>query len=366
MKILIQKIVSIILIVTGLVVMGKMGFEQLGVILGSVVAVGGAAMYMMSSSKTYSRSIDDVRTLKEASHIDIKKLYEDFKNINTPLGTPWLSKIKLVSGEAMIFGPGIDDSYVYVYKKGNSINVAQNAFTYFIEPSDEDKHRLTPKKSNPNIDVKEAVCTSMSSMTIKDDVFHAISSYAQTGKATEISQNIDKSSIYSFDEDFNLLSQNFTLEDIDDNVIYDIEGTMPLKTFSIKDHKSGTELFKCSKKTIKILPHYTFYKNGQEYGTFKKKMHLVKDSFLMETADGILSMKSISERDGNNYIIKLDNVVIGSLADRLNFTMHNIMFNHYVIHVLDEKHTLLIAALAIMAIREFSGEASSDALVAHV
>ncbi len=365
MKILIQKIISIILIIVGLVVMGKLGFEKLGVILGSIISVGGAAMYMMSSSKTYSRSIDNVYTIADASHIDMKKLFEDFKDIETPLGKAWMSKIKLVPGEAMIFGPGIDDSYVYVYKKGKSINVAQNAFTYFILASEEDKHRLAAKKITPELNVKNAVCISMNGMTIKEDVFHAISSYAQTGKATEISSNIDKHSVYSFDEDFNLLSQNFTLEDIDDNVIYDIEGTMPLKTFSIKDHKTNEEVFRCSKKTIKILPHYTFYKNGQEYGTFKKKMHLIRDSFLMETADGVLSMKSISERDGNNYIIKLDNLVIGSLADRLNFTMHNIMFNHYVIHVRDEKHTLLIAALAIMAIREFAGDTNTNG-VAHV
>ncbi len=365
MKILIQKVISILLIVAGLIVMGMLDFKQIGVIIGLVIAVGGATIYMMSSSKTYSRAIANVGVVAESSHIEIQKLYEDFKDIDTPLGKPWISKIKLIPGEAMIFGPGVDDNYVYVYKKNNAICIAQNAHTYFILASEEDKHRLAPKKLHPITDVKEAVCTSMNGMTIKEDVFHAISSYAQTGKAIEISSSIDKHSVYSFDEDFNLLSQNFTLEDIDDNIIYDIEGTMPLKMFTIKEHSTGNEVFRCSKKTMKILPHYTFYKEGKEYGTFKKKMHLVKDSFLMETEDGTLSMKSLAERDGNNYIIKLNNVVIGSLADRLNFTMHSIMFNHYAIHVRDEKHTLLIAALAIMAIREFAGETSSDAIT-HV
>ena len=71
-------------------------------------------------------------------------------------------------------------------------------------------------------------------------------------------QKISASQIYTFTEDYRLTGQHFDLEDTDGNLVYEIDSTVPLKTFYIYD-AMHTEIFRMTKELLHALPTYRFY-----------------------------------------------------------------------------------------------------------
>ncbi len=115
---------------------------------------------------------------------------------------------------------------------------------------------------------------------------------------------------------------------------------------------TGEEVFKMNKKLLRLTDTYEFYFNGNEYGTFKQKIDFMHDTFTLETPEGLLEMQSLSDTIGTNYIVKLNGSVIGTIAEKFNLTLHNLVFDNFILHVRSDRHTPLLAALATMVARE--------------
>ena len=73
------------------------------------------------------------------------------------------------------------------------------------------------------------------------------------------------SQVYTFTEDFKLTGQHFELCNPNGDVVYEVEGTMPLKTLCIYD-TNHQEVFRLTKKLMHALPTYQFYYYGEKYG----------------------------------------------------------------------------------------------------
>lgn len=166
-------------------------------------------------------------------------------------------------------------------------------------------------------------------------------------------QKISASQIYTFTEDYRLTGQHFDLEDTDGNLVYEIDSTVPLKTFYIYD-AMHTEIFRMTKELLHALPTYRFYLYGEPYGVLKKQFALVRDQFSMELPEGKLELREYAGSIGHNYSVKLNGTMIGTIVDNMDLTVGNIMFDNAFLIVYDAKYLPQLTALAVMAARELA------------
>lgn len=84
------------------------------------------------------------------------------------------------------------------------------------------------------------------------------------------------------------------------------------------------------------------------------------DLFQMETEDGLLEMRKVSESLLGNYIVRMDGKVIGTLEKRYQDLVQDIFFDNYTICVREPRYTPLMAALGVMAAREEARDENGD------
>lgn len=163
----------------------------------------------------------------------------------------------------------------------------------------------------------------------------------------------DNGCVYAFDEQFKLVGQDFTMMDMDKNPVLKIEGKLPLKSFHFYDANTNQEVFTVTKRVLHVLDHYDFYDHGVLIGSFEQKLNLARDIFKLQTTMGEFEMKQDALDFGlGNYHIRLNGNYIGAISRKLEWTAHNIFFKNYVIWTTDERYRNIIAAFAVMAVRE--------------
>ena len=145
----------------------------------------------------------------------------------------------------------------------------------------------------------------------------------------------------------------FRSGDTDGNLVYEIDSTVPLKTFYIYD-AMHTEIFRMTKELLHALPTYRFYLYGEPYGVLKKQFALVRDQFSMELPEGKLELREYAGSIGHNYSVKLNGTMIGAIVDNMDLTVGNIMFDNAFLIVYDAKYLPQLTALAVMAARELA------------
>ncbi len=335
------------------------------IIIGTLIMVVGAVVYIMSSPESYNSLVSSTKKVANPNNISIEELYDAFKDMDSTLGKPWLGKVKTIRGKCMIFGPGQGGEFLYIHKLLGSFYLAVNDIpTFFNSPENQPyienvKSRYSDMKLFSN---KHAICYSLLYQTMVDDLQPILEAYVQENKILPLPNDKNLGKLYRFDEDFKITGQKFTLYDFDERPMYQIEATIPLLNFYVREELSGKEVFHMQKKILKLMSTYEFFVKGEAYGTFKQKVDVMHDTFEMDTADGKLFMQSINDKLGVNYIVKMNDVVIGSIAERFNLTVHNIFFDNFILHVRDDKYTALLAGLAVMAARELSRDTAGSIL----
>ncbi|OEU69417.1 MAG: hypothetical protein BA863_13130, partial [Desulfovibrio sp. S3730MH75] len=158
--------------------------------------------------------------------------------------------------------------------------------------------------------------------------------------------------IYMFDEEFRWTGQDFYLCDPQGNQEMRIVSQIPYKTFNIYDAESEENIFTLTKRIFHILPHYDMYANGQKIGRIKKTLCLHHDYFVADTIYGKLELKKMNAMFGANYQVMIDGAPIGTIAEKMNLNIANVLFDNYVLTVNDPKYLVLMAAMSVMAARE--------------
>ncbi len=356
MKKILFKVVGVLTIIFAIWIMFvgfETSYETLCIVIGTLLLTFGCVSFMFSSDKAYNDSVSSVKKMTNVRGIKVVDFYNAFKDCKSILGAPWLGKIKLVKGNALIFGPTQNGDYLYLHKMFGSFFLAHNPIPSWIVGPKEELWRLDATANDFNIfSDEDLVCYSMLAQSAIDDVFASLQKFSETGVAMPFPNDQRLGKVYRFDESFKLTGQKFYLTDYDGNPLYEIESNFPLKNFYMRDVKTNTEVFKITKRLLHLLDHYDFYLNGNEYGSFEQKMDIMYDKFVMETPDGTFEMKNVNDKIGTNYIIKLNETVIATIAERFNLTAHNIVFDNFVLHVRDDRHLPLVTAMAVMAARE--------------
>ncbi len=355
MKSIIIKFISAVLFIFSFWIMYIGNFTDFFIIIGTLVLVTSATLYIMSSPKIYNEAVSSTKQIANPNNMSIEELYEAFKNVDSMMGKAWLGEISTLKGKCLIFGPSEEGEFIYVYKMFNSIYATINFIPSLIKGPQSELWRLESAKKDFNIfSDEDLVCFSFIYQTMLDDVHISIDEFIKNEIVKPLPMLENKGKLYRFNEEFKLTGQKFTFSDFSGNDVYEIEATLPLKTFKIKEAASGKEVFKITKRLFNILTTYDFYLNGEKFGRFKKKLVFTHDKFEMHTIDGLLEMKNINDRLGSNYVVKLNGKPIGTIAERFTLSLHNIVFDNFILHVREEKYTPLIAALGAMAAREIS------------
>lgn len=328
--------------------------------ISTLLWIGGYAIWLVADPKSYNDTLD----LQKMVEIEgsIAEIYKDMKNIETPLGKPWLCKVFSIKGKALVYGPNVAGDYIYIYRSMGMVCLVGCSNIEFLEPEESQLYRLDVVGKSRE-DQTDTLYTAVSIAGLLEEMERMYDFYGKNGYAPDAATvkdifgtNVDKKcELYTFTEDFKLSGQKFFLQDLEGNILYDVEGTYPLKTLRIRKHGEEEVVFRVTKRLLHLLPYYDFYEGeDKKIGSFSKEIDVSHDSFKMNLPDGILSMRSVVATFGDNYIVRIGSRQIGAISENLNLNINNLVFDNMVIEVFDHKYLLIMAALAIMSAREMS------------
>lgn len=186
-----------------------------------------------------------------------RRVLPAYKNVDTPFGSAWLAKFYTMRQKALVFGPDAKGEYLYFWltKDGHVGYLGYSFIEDFI------KKKLTTPVYPIHEDVAENLADHLSYhsdlMMFQSELKANLEHFVKNGTVQPF-QKISASQIYTFTEDYRLTGQHFDLEDTDGNLVYEIDSTVPLKTFYIYD-AMHTEIFRMTKELLHALPTYRFY-----------------------------------------------------------------------------------------------------------
>ena len=156
------------------------------VIVPTIVLIIGAALWLAASPKAYNAAVNGVKMLSCPAELTVEKLADDIAALDSPLGTPYLARIKLVPGKALVFGPDGGGEYLYIYKnaEGALLYLAANPESAFIE------ERLTkpvraPYEPRPGETGGELIIEMPDTDTLLAELTEALSGLLKTGAVAE-------------------------------------------------------------------------------------------------------------------------------------------------------------------------------------
>ncbi len=353
MKTLVYRIIGAVLIVFSIWFAINQQFSEPSIYVLVIGAIFGYVLIALTSSKMYNHMVGSVNRASNKKNLTTDELFAVLQNVDTGMGKPWMGKIFSIKDEVIIYGPTEFGEYLYIYPSMDAFFVTQSSILSHIQGPETELWRVdaVEKRSDTYSD-EYATCFFFIHNTVMIDIANAINEYMETDRITPLPKEANPGKIYRFDEDFRFFGQNFSISDFDGNELYKVIGHMPLKNFRIVKADTEEEIFRMKKRLFHIFDTYDFYKYGKKYGRLKQRFHTFKDVFKMKTEDGIIEIKEVSDFLIANYIVKLDGKTIGTIAERLNLSFHNIVFDNFVLHVRDEKHIPIMTACGVMVIRE--------------
>ncbi len=351
-------------------------------ILATIMYGIGCVIYAFSSASTYNKICSSAKLVANPNRVSIEELYEVFKDMDSSMGKPWLGKIKTIPGKCLMFGSNIKGDILYMRKFFCWFFIHTGLLTYFVDTpenreqleiknreqleiknKERNKTKSREKHTLKNLDSKEGmICYSLLNQTFVENLADIFKVYLQKNEIIPFPSKKNIGRLYQFDEAFKLTGQKFFLLDMKRKPLYVIESSFPLINFSVQEYSTKKEVLSMQKKVFAFMSTYTFMLDGEEYGVFKQRFNLIRDTFEMDTKDGKLIMYNLSDKLGTNYIVKVDGVAIGSIADRFELTARNVVFDNFAIHVRDDRYTALLAGLAVMAVREKARDKSGSPL----
>jgi hypothetical protein len=116
----------------------------IGTAAGCVVTIAGAFLRMFASPNRYDGGAAGVRALGCPKSLNIHELWRSFAATDTVLGRPYVSRVRFVPGECIVFGPGEGESGEFLYirknRAGDRLYLIRSGAPSLI---------LSPKESRP-------------------------------------------------------------------------------------------------------------------------------------------------------------------------------------------------------------------------
>ena len=328
----------------------RWNWDTVVITIATVILIIGIAIIMMGSPEDYNKITDNGVMIGMDKPRTIEEFYEAFKNIKTPLGSGWLGTFYTSPYTSLIFGPDINGQFIYFWlnKKGS---IGYIGYSFLEETINEriNEPVFYPEDS-VGMDVAQHLCYHSDIFLFQSWLKESIENFIKKGQALPFKES-KPSEVYTFTEDFKLTGQHFELCDENENVIYEIDGSVPLINLYIYD-TNHTEIFKLTKEILHALPTYRFYYRGELYGVLEKKFTFVRDHFTMNIKEGKLELMEYSGTMGRNFRVLLNGKILGSIMEDMNLTVHNVVFDNSFLIVYEKEYLPLLTAMAVMVARE--------------
>lgn len=334
---------------------------------GALLAVGVAIFFFRGSSKFNVRS--QYEKICRTFGVTIDDVYELLKDMDTPLGKPWIAHHRGYSGDSIVFGPNefkdmvvisISDkkpefSIKHINKVENiQLNDKKDAsrFDKILPPDSMD---VTPKTYS-HYAAEKLMCARMLS-----DLIGMLEKYT-----ADIKPDVPKK--YG--------SYNTFYYNSSDGFVRDMKGAkyMKLETqyepFTAKalDSDSGEELTsiipRAYNKKGRVIDKagYDMYSDGEKYADVSREVTFKNDTFVFDvdkvtefTADNFAAVQRANVK--NNYIIRLNDEVKAIVAGNPALDFEEIgMSQQYVIMSYDDDYLTLYASFInfLMTLNSFT------------
>ena len=138
------------------------------IVLGTMLLIGGLALCVSASPQSVNRNSPDIKMLACPEGVTAESICNAFADVDTPLGKPYMGKIKTISSDAAIWGPNVGGEYIYLYTSKNRryLHLSSNAIPEWITSGTPDGQ----KKDEP-LDMPELLA----------DLCDCIENYLKTG-----------------------------------------------------------------------------------------------------------------------------------------------------------------------------------------
>lgn len=333
----------------------------------ALLAVGVAIFFFRSSSKFNSRS--QYEKICRTFGATIQDVYELLKNMDTPLGKPWIAHHRGYSGDSIVFGPNefkdmvvisISDkkpefSIKHINKVENiQLNDKKDAsrFDKILPPDSMD---VTPKTYS-HYAAEKLMCAKMI-----DDLIHILEKYT-----ADIKPDVPKK--YG--------SYNTFYYNSGDGFVRDMKGSKYLKLESQYEPFLARALdADTNEEAANIIPRaynkngkvvdkagYDMFADGEAYANVSREVTFKHDTFIFDvdkvtefTAENFAAIQRANVK--YNYIIKLNDEVKAIVAGNPGLDFEDIgMSQQYVIMSYDDDYLTLYASFInfLMTLNSFT------------
>lgn len=104
------------------------------VVLGTLLLIAGLTLCISASPQSVNRNSPDIKMLACPEGVTVESICNAFADVDTPLGKPYMGKIKTISSDAAIWGPNVGGEYIYLYASKNRryLHLSSNAIPEWI------------------------------------------------------------------------------------------------------------------------------------------------------------------------------------------------------------------------------------------
>lgn len=125
-------------------------------LIAGICAVVAGSVWSVVGGKTFNDRNVYVKKLETSGDLSVEELYEKIRDMETPLGKPWIAQHQEFQGKVIVFGPGIFKDYVTVGKKGRDYFFQDSTVLAHLKPYEHDMYRFDGVADISNMEVTAA------------------------------------------------------------------------------------------------------------------------------------------------------------------------------------------------------------------
>ena len=355
MKTILFFLAGIAMIAFGIYALIKEHFNYRGLSLFILNVIYGLAMMPYAFSNVMNEAVDGIKQSAAVS-VPIEALYDAFKDIDTPMGRPWIGKVTNVESDCIIYGPTDKGSFLFGYYLFGTFTFGASPLTSMLQdPESARAHTIETHWDRD--DFGQGQLYHFLSRMLPDFYISMFENYAKTGRAAcdfaDLFEN-KTPNVYVFDEIFAVAHQKYNLLDMNGNPKYYLHGVFPFWTFRLENVSDGREIVKSKRIIWHILfPTYDFYLNGEKYGRMRWLFRPLRTYFRMQTRDGEIMVREMTATIGDQFGVYKNGSLIGTVSQKIGLSslgtiVQDMVFDNFVIMVFDENDLPLVTAFSVM------------------
>lgn len=340
--------VGVLTVILGLLMLSVGKFIMGGIIMLLAFAI----FWTRGGGKFNDRSIYE-KVIK--TDIGMDELFEKIKDIDTPLGKPWIAGHKGFAGDSIVFGPGKFKDCVVISRIKGSLSVKHITLIENIIRGEEDEYRFSDLVNTAEAEVtpeRYAIFAGfkLASVMLVKHLAELIEKLAEDRDA-EVPDSLDFFKFYYHN------SSDGHLRDSDGNEVLRVECAYSPFRAAVLD-EDGNEM-------ASVMPHsfdnrdividmagYELFANGEHFGEIKKFREGRKEGFICDTEDGEFRVSifpsCMRAKVSCNYIIEHEGelkAVIGG-SPNLQFDVEGWCRNDLILSY-DDDYLVLYAILEV-------------------